>query len=210
MDRDRFLRLWRSCCEKDSAGEPIIADIEASYGEPHRHYHTGRHIEYCLTQFDLARHEMEDANAIEMALWFHDIEYDPTARDNERQSAERFKNYAHGAMRDELAQKIYQLIMITMHSDAPQEADQKYMVDIDLSSFGLPWKEFIQDSQNIRREFSHLSDQEFARRNLNFLTSLNDRPFVFFTDFYQQRYEQTARDNIAKRIASLKEYLAPS
>lgn len=209
MDRDRFLKLWKRCCPTDSSGDQIIADIEASYSEPHRCYHTGRHIDHCLTQFDLARHEMEDADAIELALWFHDIEYDPKAHDNELQSAKRFKQYVRGAMDTELAGKIYRLIMVTMHNDAPEGIDEKYVVDIDLSSFGLPWGEFVRDSLNVQREFSHLSDQEFARRNLKFLKSLQDRPQIFFTDFYKQKYEQTARRNIAKRIATLNEYLVP-
>lgn len=208
MDRDRFLRLWKRCCAADSTGEPVIADIEASYSEPHRHYHTGRHIDHCLTQLDLTRHEMDDADAVEMALWFHDIEYDPKAPDNELQSAERFIGYAHGAMKHELEQKIYRLIMITMHNDAPRGENEKYVVDIDLSSFGLPWKEFVQDSINVQKEFTHLSDQEFAKRNLKFLKSLQSRPRIFFTEFYRQRYEQAARENISKRILNLNEYVA--
>lgn len=207
MDRDRFLSLWKRCCAADYTGESIVANIEASYSEPHRYYHTGQHIDHCLTQFDLARQQMDDADAIEMALWFHDIEYDPKAPDNELQSAERFKSYAHDAMSPELEQKIYRLIMITMHSDAPTGDDEKYVVDIDLSSFGLPWDKFVKDSLNVRKEFFHLSDQEFAKRNLRFLQSLQSRPRIFFTNFYTQRYEQTARDNISKRILSLNEYL---
>ena len=210
MDRDRFLKLWQRCCPADPNSERVITDIEASYSEPHRYYHTGRHIDHCLTQLDLARHEMGNADAIEMALWFHDIEYDPKARENELQSAERFKNYAQDVMDPQLTQNIYKLIMITMHNDAPGGVDEKYIVDIDLSSFGLPWDEFVRDSLNVKREFAHLSDQEFARRNMKFLQALQSRPQIFFTDFYKQKYEQTARENIANRISKLNEYLVAS
>ena len=133
---------------------------------------------------------------------------DPKAPDNELQSAERFIGYAHGAMKHELEQKIYRLIMITMHNDAPRGENEKYVVDIDLSSFGLPWKEFVQDSINVQKEFTHLSDQEFAKRNLKFLKSLQSRPRIFFTEFYRQRYERAARENISKRILNLNEYVA--
>ena len=203
MDRSRFVSLWERCCDTASPGEPIIDEIEASYGEPHRYYHTGQHIDHCLKQFDLARHEMSDADAIEMALWFHDIEYDPKARDNEYQSAERFKQIAHGAIDPVLEEQIYRLIMITMHTDAPTGIDEQYIVDIDLSSFGLPWDEFAYDSENVHKEYSHLSTEEFVRRNRRFLQSLLDRPKIFFTEFYGKRYEQIARDNISKQLLHL-------
>lgn len=203
MDRDRFLNLWVRCCNPGSSAERVIDEIDASYAEPHRYYHTGQHIDHCLTQFDLARHEMKDADAIEMALWFHDIEYDPKAPDNEYQSAQRFKQVAHGAMGIELEEQIYRLIMVTMHTDAPTAVDEKYVVDIDLSSFGLPWDQFIQDSHNVYKEFSHLPTAEFVKRNRRFLQSLLDRPEIFFTEFYRERYERIARENISKRISRL-------
>ena len=203
MDRDRFVNLWGRCCDTASSARPIIDEIEASYAEPHRYYHTGQHIDHCLKQFDLAHHEMDDADAIEMALWFHDIEYDPKARDNEYQSAERFKQIAHGAMDPALEEQIYRLIMITMHTDAPTGVDEQYIVDIDLSSFGLPWDEFVHDSKNVHKEYSHLSTEEFVRRNRRFLQSLLDRPKIFFTEFYRKRYEHIARDNISKQLLHL-------
>ena len=203
MDRSRFVSLWERCCDNTSPAEPIINQIEASYAEPHRYYHTGKHIDHCLNQFDLARHEMDDADAIEMALWFHDIEYNPKARDNEYQSAERFKQIVHGVMDLALEQQIYRLIMVTMHTDAPTDIDEQYVVDIDLSSFGLPWEEFINDSENVHKEFSHLPVEEFVRRNRRFLQSLLDRPEIFFTEFYRNRYERIARDNISKQLLRL-------
>jgi signal-transduction protein with cAMP-binding, CBS, and nucleotidyltransferase domain len=44
----------------------------------------------CLAQLDLAKHLLKDADAVEMALWFHDLIYDPCAPDKESKSAERF------------------------------------------------------------------------------------------------------------------------
>ena len=203
MDRVRFLNLWGRCCDSASTAEPIIDEIEARYSEPHRYYHTGQHIDHCLKQFDLARHEMDGADAIELALWFHDIEYDPEARDNEYQSAERFKQIAHGVMDRTLEEQVYRLIMITMHNDAPADTDEQYIVDIDLSSFGLPWDEFVHDSENVHKEYSHLSTEEYVRRNRRFLQSLLDRPEIFFTEFFRERYEQIARDNISKQLLRL-------
>lgn len=177
--------------------------IEDSYGERHRRYHTGAHIEHCLRQFDRARDLMEDANAIELALWFHDVEYDPDSPNNEQESAERFKRSAMGIMSDDFVEQVYRLIIATIHDYAPQAPDEQYVVDIDLSSFGIPWKEFVIDSRNVRNEFPAMSDREFAQKNIGFLRMLLDRPSVYSTEFFKSRLEATARDNMRKQIALL-------
>ena len=203
MDRERFLNLWGRCCNAAADAEPIYEKLVASYAEPHRHYHTGDHIDHCLRQLDLGREDIKDADAIEMALWFHDVEYDPKASDNESRSAERFSEFARDVMNPELEQQINRLIMVTIHSDPPVRLDEKQIVDIDLSSFGLPWDEFVKDSQNVRAEFTHLSQEEFAQRNCKFLQSLLDRPTIYSTEFYRNRYESISRDNIRKQIEAL-------
>ena len=70
------------------------------------------------------------------------------------------------------------------------------MVDVDLSSLGMPWDSFKKDSDAIRRERVNLSDQEFLQGQRPFLQALLDRPRIFFTDFYGELYESRARANI--------------
>lgn len=58
--------------------------------------------------------------------------------------------------------RVDRLIMATLHNGDPLiDADAAYMVDIDLSSFGLSWAEFMRDSENLRRENSSLSGTEY-------------------------------------------------
>lgn len=203
MDRARFLNLWQRSCADPSPADHIIDELEAGYGEPHRRYHTAWHIAYCLAQFDLASGQMAEPDTVELALWFHDLIYDPFASDNELQSAERFKHHAGGRMDPQLVDRVYGSIMATVHTHAPSALEQQYTVDIDLSSFGLPPDEFVKDSVNVRNEFPHLTEAEFAERNCRFLQSLMDRPHVYFTEFYRNRHEQAARRNLSERIKKL-------
>lgn len=203
MDQDRFEALWSRCCGQNDTAGSVFSGIEDSYGEAHRRYHTGAHIAHCLRQFDRARDQMTDADAIELALWFHDVEYDPAASDNELVSAERFKQSAVGLMGDDLIGQVYRLILATIHNSAPQLLDEQYVVDIDLSSFGLPWNEFSIDSRNVRNEFPNLTDLEFAKKNRGFLKKLLGRPSIYSTDFFKGRLEATARANMQRQIALL-------
>ena len=61
--------------------------LVAAYSEPHRHYHTMRHVAACLRELDSAADLASDAREVELALWFHDAIYSTTAGDNEARSA---------------------------------------------------------------------------------------------------------------------------
>lgn len=51
--------------------------------EPHRHYHTLKHVKEMLRHYDGSSRELI------AAIWLHDIIYDPRASDNEERSADQ-------------------------------------------------------------------------------------------------------------------------
>lgn len=208
MDKQRFESLWNRCRTGSGAGahaEDVYEEVQAYYSEPGRHYHTPTHIEHCLSQFDLAADEMDDPDAVEMAIWFHDLVFDANASDNELQSARRFVELAGDAMAPDFKTKVYDLIMATAPPRLPKTNDEKFMLDIDLSSFGLPWQDFVRDSTAVRRESPELSDAEFFPGQRAFLESLVSREHFYFTDFFRSRIEDTARRNIKRHLKSLRE-----
>ena len=202
VDRTRFEALW-SRCIGDGAGE-VFDELDALYREPHRRYHTAAHIEHCLGQLDLAAGRMDEPDAVEMALWFHDAIYDVPGPENELRSAELFAERAAGRGSEQFRSKVHRLIMATCHLDPPPATlDESFMVDIDLSSFGLPWEEFLRDSRAVRAELPHLTDDEFHPRQRKFLKSLASRPVFCFTEFFRDRHEARARANIERLCARL-------
>ena len=210
MDGLRFNKLWQR--RLGSGGESAFRRLEALYGEPHRHYHSPVHIEHCLRQFDSAAAGMPNADAVEMALWFHDAIYVVSgnpAPDNEQRSAELFLECAAEHGRAQFRSDVYRLIMVTDHREPPSAPDECYIVDIDLSSFGLPWPEFLGNSHDLRAEQPAQPDEEYYQSQESFLRSLLDRPVFCFTEFFRARHEQTARDNIA-RYLRMEKPLKPS
>lgn len=205
LERTRFAALWRRCvaCEPPVANE-VYARLADLYAEPHRHYHTLTHIRNCLGEFDRAAALMDDPDAVEMALWFHDAIYVPGALDNEWQSAELFRQWSEGCADPAFRRRVGDLIMVTTHREPPGRRDERFIVDIDLSSFGLPWEAFERDGRRIRAEFPDFADDRYYPDHLRFLMALQDRPTVFRTDFFQQRYEQMACENIGRIIAELR------
>lgn len=194
---DRFAALWGKW-GAHTDWHAAFAQLQASYSEPWRHYHTFRHIAHCLREFDLAASSIADAEALEVALWFHDAVYIPGNRDNERKSADYFSQISQGRLPADIEVQVRQLILITEHVDSPTTQAECYMVDIDLSPFGIPWEQCLEDSKRVRKELMMVADAEYFQTNLKFLQSLVDRPHLYRTPYFQGRYEQSARYNIGR------------
>src|SRR5262249_8094638 len=62
-------------------------ELERTYQAPDRHYHDLRHIEALRGLARQHRAALNDHEAVEAAIWFHDAVYDPRRSDNEEQSA---------------------------------------------------------------------------------------------------------------------------
>ena len=205
MDRDRFEALLNRCCINGAClADPgrIFDEISSRYREPHRRYHTPRHIRHCLEQLDLAADLLDDRDAVELALWFHDVVWEGQAApaSNEQRSADLLVERLGGALDERFRDTVCRLVMVTVYPSEPATPDEGYMVDIDLSSFGLPWEEFRRDSQAVRDELPHLTDEEFFPKQHRFLRMLLGRKRFFVTDFFAERYERTARDNIERLL----------
>ncbi len=210
MDQQRFEKLWARCAiQGDAAAATASAcftEIDSHYHEPHRHYHRPEHIAHCLRQFDAARSGMEQPDAVELALWYHDAVYHCGADDNESKSAEFFIAHAGSQFTAPVLETVYDLILATSHDQKrPATLDQGFVVDIDLSSFGLPWEHFLSDSKAVRAESSHLSDAEFYPGQSRFFEMLLDREHFCFTEFFRQRHEHQARENLQRYLSQLRE-----
>lgn len=204
-DGTRFAALWARCTRGSPAlAVAMYAKLAEFYGEPHRRYHTLNHIWRCLDEFDRAVDWMDEPDAVEMALWFHDAIYVPGAKDNEWRSAELFRRWSGQRADRAFRQRVCDFIMATTHREPPNQPDARFVVDIDLSSFGLPWDEFERDGRDLRAECPDMTDDEYYPGQLRFLLALQSRQTFFFTDYFRQRYEQIARANTRRLIENLR------
>ena len=204
---ERFQPLWQRNLNPETEDDSVAihAMLLQHYREPHRHYHTLEHIEHCLLQFDDCADLLEVADAVELAVWFHDVILVAGAADNEQRSAELYLQLTESRQAEPLRQLVYRLIMATLHDgQSLDDPDAAYMVDIDLSSFGLDWDGFLRDSANIRAENPQVCDADYQLRQTGFQRSLLARPRFFLSNFFFERYEQQARDNLARYFDYLK------
>ncbi|MCC6194899.1 MAG: hypothetical protein IT518_10575 [Burkholderiales bacterium] len=200
-DASRFATVWRRCVASPPsppAGE-VYAGLRDRLNAPGRYFHNLRHIDECLARFDEVAPLLVDRDAVELALWFHDAVYEPGNRDNERASAQLFLDLSAGAL-PRFRWRVCTLILTTRRVRTPRSNDCKFIDDIDLAGFGLPWKEFMRNGESLRREFAHQNDAEYYRGLSAFLHSLHRRPRFFRTDHFAHRLEKRAAANLHRAL----------
>ena len=203
MDLERFVSLWGRFGADADWANALFRDVYTLYATPGRYYHTPAHIAHCLQRKDEIAHLLEDPNAVELAIWFHDVIYDMGADDNEVRSAKFFVERTAGKLPSSQAERVVRHIHATIYPSEPTDPDAQFVVDIDLSSFSLPWPQFLRDSVNVRRESTTSDPYEYAEKQQSFLEMLCTAQPFFRTDFYLERYEQQAQDNIRRILALL-------
>lgn len=192
------------CSKIGRAAPDIFVTLMAAYQRSLRAYHNLDHISACLDEFDAPHQQSDDPDAIEAAIWFHDAVYDPRRSDNEQQSADMARRLlARCGASAAFCDRVETLILVTRHDQLPQARDGRLIADIDLAILGKPPAVFDVYEQAIRKEYRHVSDEAFRAGRVKVLRRFLDRPRVYFTDDFFNRYETTARQNLQRSIALL-------
>ena len=176
-------------------------DLQSRYSEPHRFYHTIDHIKECLTVLRMVEMQLGSPKEVRAALWYHDAIYDHKRTDNEEQSARLASIHLNGSGLD--IDLIMRLILITKHPSRPKTNDEKYMVDIDLTILGYREKTYLKYSENIRKEYAHVSDKQYRHGRKIALNEFLRMPFIYNTDHFKRMLENSARINIESEINRL-------
>ena len=200
--KKRWLVLWQRIGARGDASV-IYNDLEKRYSEPHRKYHTFKHIVQCLNELDRLDCRSSDKNAIELALWFHDAVYDTHTKGNEEKSAELAYSILKKAELKELGSLVSKLILSTKHKKMPESSLASLLTDIDLSILGQRTKIFDEYERNVRKEYSWVLDVKFARGRSEILLIFLNRPSIFSTPYFQKKYEKRARKNLQRSLKKL-------
>jgi len=178
--------------------------IISKYSEKHRHYHNIHHINAVLGHLDKTMHLAEDADSIELALWFHDAIYKIFSATNEKDSADwALKFLDENRVSKTVSQRIHTLIMSTIHDAIPHKNDEKLMVDIDLSILGSDAENYQQFELWIREEYKLIPRFIYKKKRKEILKGFLDRERIYSHEYFYNAYEVQARNNISTAILSL-------
>lgn len=187
-------------------GVSVSEQLERCYSAAGRYYHNLKHLESCLLEFRAVESQLQQPYAVLIALLFHDSVYDPQAKflANETASWQLTKQLCH--LNDTDHAIIMKHILHTSHNyTGDKAADTDSVCDIDMAILAYPKHEFDQYEQHIRAEYAFASDAQYKVGRLQFLRSLLQRPSLFKTPYFQQKYEANAQANIQRLIQQLSE-----
>jgi pantetheine-phosphate adenylyltransferase len=94
--------------------------IPRAWQEPHRFYHNEEHLAFLLEKIEESNHNNTEKEILQLIAFFHDIVYQPTAQDNELQSARLFEKMCKTTNKKVL-QAVKQAILDTQTHQAQSE-----------------------------------------------------------------------------------------
>ena len=180
--------------------------LERAYAEPHRRYHTRRHIADCLARLDAwPGLSADDHRILTWAIWWHDAIYDAKASDNEARSADmaRADLPALGATPAEI-DEVARLILLTAGHQVPQgDRLGAVLVSIDLSILAATPADYDAYATAVRDEYAFVPEDLWRTGRARVLQHFLDAPVIYPDPAFRAAHEAQARANLAREIASL-------
>jgi predicted metal-dependent HD superfamily phosphohydrolase len=177
----------------------------ARWSEPHRHYHTVKHLAAVLRIISDHDGAATDPGAVRLAAWFHDAVYDPRRVDNEEASAllAEVTLPALNLAADRVAE-VARLVRLTASHD-PTRGDRNggLITDADLAILAADPDVYWAYTRAIRREYGHVPEVAFVEGRATVLRNLLDLPTLFHTPTLRDRWEEAARNNLTTELRAL-------
>jgi len=177
----------------------VFDRVYAAWSGPSRHYHNARHLVECLMEVDA----VGAGDIAELALWYHDVIYVVGQHDCEEQSAVMLLADAKTMGIPEVtANEAAELVRATAHAHGRAARAADLVVDIDLSILGRDPKRFMEYELDVEKEYAAIPTPAFRKGRGDFLEKLLERPRLFATEHFHQKYEAQARANVKALLAS--------
>lgn len=185
--------------------QQVFSDLTAAYSNSGRFYHTLAHIQQILETIYMMNLQAPNLAALEFAAWFHDVIYDPKAKDNEEKSAAYAANVLTNlAIPAETIDRSVRIILATQkHQARENDIDCQIFLDADLSILGSSEAKYREYAQAIAQEYSWLSEVEYRSGRKQVLENFLKRERIYFTEQMFTRLEEKARQNIQEEIKYL-------
>nr|WP_321228946.1 hypothetical protein [uncultured Psychroserpens sp.] len=201
---------WMTLASKYTEDQQLISiywnDIEMYYTSKGRYYHNLTHIYNMLKQAETIINDIDDYDVFRFSIWYHDIIYNSTKKNNEVKSAEfainRLKSFNFNQKRIEIVGNLikstekHTIILNKNHDNA-------YLLDIDLSILGTNWEEYQNYIKNIRKEYAIYPDFMYKKGRKKAMQHFLEREPIYFTQLYQNKFEAQARQNLEREISTL-------
>jgi len=177
--------------------------IKLAYNENHRHYHNLNHIS-SLFELIKSYNQPKTNYALNLAIFYHDIEYKILGKNNELHSAKQAFEFLSNQKADQkLKTKVYDLILATLHNEQPKNIDEAILMDIDIAILGSNSLQYEEYCSKIRKEYQLIPWIIYKKKRCSIMKMFLNKENIFHTPYFRNKFEATARRNIENEIKSL-------
>ncbi|XP_003400967.1 uncharacterized protein LOC100650013 isoform X2 [Bombus terrestris] len=188
--------------------------LQEAYSEEKRTYHNLDSLHDKLNHYYEIKNNLKNPQAVLLALFFQNFEYDPKALDDENMNLEHFNAFANEAeipadaqLREEACELLK--VAATHSTDAHKiggafgSEDAHYFLDLDMAVLGSCPESYAEYREKVRGEYSFLSEPMYIALRLKVLQNFVQIPNIFATKEFREKYEEQARQNIQAEVELL-------
>lgn len=207
---------------------PVRESLLTRWSQPHRHYHDRRHLSEVLRSLDwLVGRELDQSDAARdtalvarIAGWWHDAVYNGVAGQDERDSAELAlrdlgvtdaegpdagAGDPGGLGRPEpipaaVLRRVSDAILMTVEHRPGADQAQALLNDADLRVLARPEASYDRYVHQVRLDYAHVEDHDFARGRAQVLRSLLGVERLYVTPSGHHAWEAVARANLEREL----------
>jgi len=196
-------KRFRTLCQNYTNNEQLITklwqEISDEHSKPTRAYHTLTHLEQIFQELEA----LEVTPLLAFATFYHDIIYDPSANDNEKNSALLAqKRLTELNVPTQLNQKVFQLIIETKTHQASSTENERFL-DADLAILGSNRESYLHYTQQVRKEYALYDDVTYFKGRKKVLKLFLEKEKIYQTQYFHEKYEKQARVNMLIEYNSL-------
>ena len=196
-----FISLISKYSDNEILKTDYWKEIEKSYSQKSRKYHNLTHLENIILELEEVKDKISDYDSILFSIFYHDIIYKATSKDNEEKSAEIAKTRLEKLnIPQEKITRIYNQILATKSHKKSEVSDTNFLLDADLAILGQDWKIYENYTQQIRKEYSIYPDFMYKPGRKKVLIHFLEFEEIFKTDYFKGKYEEKARENIQREL----------
>ncbi|KXX72463.1 hypothetical protein [Flammeovirga sp. SJP92] len=201
--KEKYITLLSTFTEDINLIEKNWLEIEKAYSSPKRKYHNLKHIENMMIELKEVENDIENKEAVVLAIYYHDIIYNPLKNNNELKSAElAVKRLAELGIDKIIIKECERHIISTKSHEATSSMDSNYLIDIDMAILGKEWSTYQEYMEGVRAEYSIYPDFIYNKGRKKVLNHFLNGD-LFLTSTFQKKYEDQAQKNIKNEIALL-------
>lgn len=188
----------------DDGYRPLFDKLIACYQQSHRHYHNLTHLYECFLWFDTIKNQLCYPDLVAIALFYHDIIYNPKSNTNEQDSSDTMQLELKGILSDQKLSIIDVFILATKHHINPlsdeYKSDLDYLLDIDLAILGSHSDRFDEYNHQIRQEYAWVNGLIYHVKRKSVLRAFYQRDRIYLTEYFYNTLETKAKENLKRHL----------